>query len=545
METNSNHLEFNFVCKEFEVRSITKGGSLHKSIHFFQQLRLILLPKFTLHVRSLVLLDRHVENFKIEFSPTTNRTYTTKRASNRHICMSTMESDIPENLIVRLQYKGPYPPIKQSPKRSRPTVRLAIKSAVPQLNRLRVPFPNKSSRESSHALATTNRAPAPTPTSNSTMNQRPKTATELNSFRKRPADNDLEVVKNDTMDELPSQDRRGAKAQKLTIPEGGQAAVDLPSEHAQSRVAASSAPLSTLEVALQKQQAEKRAARTQAPTMTTPKVSTSDLNLSTSAEHPGQTSSAAAIQHPNRRSNYQQYVRVDSHIVRPHTDQFSQIPITSKLEVGSKPEIFIVDKVALETASPYLKRKFVSEDTPIELKDIDANIFTFVLEWIHTGQIKGLTEVSGPNLQLDLTTMFRIFALAKRLEIVRLQDMVMTAVKNHYVKSGKLPTSAHILEAYRETPQHPAKPNNLRMFMISAYNYVMYRMDHQRHMNGSLHSDVQDMCLLTYQEQCCKDALDLHRKCIMHGIVDGNPLEEPICTFHKHTDTETCPDRRS
>ncbi|KAF4628130.1 hypothetical protein G7Y89_g10020 [Cudoniella acicularis] len=229
----------------------------------------------------------------------------------------------------------------------------------------------------------------------------------------------------------------------------------------------------------------------------------------------------------------------------------SNAPFSSHLQddmvniyVGSEEFLFRVHKKILCARIPYFDKMFNSgfkEGTELmaKLPEEEPVTFDLLVEWVYQSfpyPIRKLEAVR--NSEGDLTPSWDViafYALAGRMCLPNLQDLIMDACIRYHKSVKELPSVEFAERAYLET----GDDSRLSAYALSTIFYVIAHRDAYEFDNGwstdAIHTLFQDVPQFSY------DYINHARA----AIQSKDPRDREACFYHKHSPHDPCPQEPS
>jgi hypothetical protein len=153
--------------------------------------------------------------------------------------------------------------------------------------------------------------------------------------------------------------------------------------------------------------------------------------------------------------------------------------------------------------------------------------FDVLLGWAYHGTLRDLATVKVEKfLHHASWCVVEAYALAEKLYLPQLQDLIMSAALDCYEKMEVLPDEASIQLAYRKT----SEKSPLRKLMVHVFSYAIQHGDSEIRPISSLQE------LLKKNDDLNTDFLTMLRKSPNAPC----PTTLKKCVFHCHCETEPC-----
>jgi len=155
--------------------------------------------------------------------------------------------------------------------------------------------------------------------------------------------------------------------------------------------------------------------------------------------------------------------------------------------------------------------------------------FALFVGWLYKGVIEGPNADEG----IYLNNRIQLFGFAEKYDIVELADMTMDHIVGHTKFAHQLLAWQQMSLAYKLTHEN----SKLRLFAARSASFAVLK--HPSHSSNHAWCKANIQRAITENPDLGGDALETMR--LQSGKPVADPRESPLCDYHQHSETETCP----
>jgi hypothetical protein len=171
------------------------------------------------------------------------------------------------------------------------------------------------------------------------------------------------------------------------------------------------------------------------------------------------------------------------------------------------------------------------------LPHVNADAFSFVPEWLYTGNVKPIDVADGAEAQVRFRAWMRnhidLHIFAEAFQIKELADIVTDNIGTSYAVSGLLPFKAHVDRIFKAS-----KPDLvLRKYMAKFLHFLLTELPDCKVYPKSL-------CSMENLLLAAKEHEDLFRRLFFSLRYDepeaAHPCHDMMCDYHLHHKDSIC-----